>query len=45
MDLGIEGRSALVVAGSRGLGRATAMALAGEGARIMLTSRSESSLD
>ena len=31
MDLGIEGRAALVVAGSRGLGRATAEALAGEG--------------
>src|ERR1700677_4208947 len=45
VELGIEGRSALVVAGSRGLGRATAMALAGEGARIMLSSRSESSLD
>jgi 3-oxoacyl-[acyl-carrier protein] reductase len=45
VELGIEGRSALVVAGSRGLGRATAMALAGEGARIMLSSRSASSLD
>ncbi len=40
MDLGIAGRSALVVAGSRGLGRASAEALAREGARIMLSSRS-----
>jgi 3-oxoacyl-[acyl-carrier protein] reductase len=39
VDLGIEGRSALVVAGSRGLGRATAEALAGEGVRVMVSSR------
>ncbi len=45
MDLGIDGRSALVVAGSKGLGRATAQALAGEGVRIMLSSRSEAGLD
>jgi 3-oxoacyl-[acyl-carrier protein] reductase len=45
MDLGIEGRSALVVAGSRGLGRATAEALAGEGVRVMVSSRSRDSLD
>jgi len=44
MDLGIEGRAALVVAGSRGLGRATAEALAGEGVRVMLSSRSEDAL-
>jgi len=44
VDLGIDGRVALVVAGSRGLGRATAEALAGEGARVMLSSRSEASL-
>jgi 3-oxoacyl-[acyl-carrier protein] reductase len=44
MDLGIEGRVALVVAGSRGLGRATAEALAGEGVRVMLSSRSETAL-
>ena len=44
MDLGIEGRVALVVGASRGLGRATAEALAAEGARLMLASRSEESL-
>jgi 3-oxoacyl-[acyl-carrier protein] reductase len=44
MDLGIEGRVALVVAGSRGLGRATAEALAGEGVRVLLSSRSEAAL-
>ena len=45
MDLGIEGRVALVVAGSRGLGRATAEALAAEGVRLMLSSRSQAGLD
>ena len=44
MDLGIEGRAALVVAGSRGLGRATAEALAAEGVRVMVSSRSEAAL-
>jgi 3-oxoacyl-[acyl-carrier protein] reductase len=44
MDLGIEGRVALVLGGSRGLGRATAEALAAEGVRVMLSSRSGESL-
>lgn len=44
MDLGIRGRVALVAAGSRGLGRATAEALASEGARVMLSSRSTEAL-
>lgn len=44
MDLGIAGRVALVVAGSRGLGRASAEALAGEGVRVMLSSRSGEAL-
>ncbi len=44
MELGIEGRSALVAAGSRGLGRATAEALAREGVRVMLSARNEASL-
>jgi 3-oxoacyl-[acyl-carrier protein] reductase len=45
VDLGIEGKVALVVAGSRGLGRATAEALAWEGARVMLSARSSESLE
>jgi 3-oxoacyl-[acyl-carrier protein] reductase len=45
MELGIEGRVALVVAGSRGLGRATAEALAGEGAKVMLSARDQGSLN
>ena len=44
MDLGIAGKVALVTAGSRGLGRATALALAGEGTRVMLSGRDASSL-
>jgi 3-oxoacyl-[acyl-carrier protein] reductase len=44
MDLGIDGRVALVIGGSRGLGRASAEALAAEGVRVMLSSRNEESL-
>ena len=44
MDRGSEGKAALVVAGSRGLGRATADALAAEGVRVLLSSRNEESL-
>lgn len=40
MDLGIEGRVALVTAASRGIGRAIAVALAREGARVAISSRS-----
>ncbi len=45
MDLGIRGRAALVVAGSRGLGRATAEALAAEGVRVLVSGRTQRSLD
>jgi len=44
MDLGIAGKVALVAAGSRGLGRATALALAGEGVQVMLSGRDASTL-
>lgn len=39
MDLGIAGRTALVCASSRGLGRACAMALGREGARVVINGR------
>lgn len=40
MDLGIDGRRALVLGASRGLGAASARALAGEGVRVLAASRS-----
>lgn len=40
MDLGLQGRAALVTAGSRGIGRAIAAELVAEGARVAITSRS-----
>jgi 3-oxoacyl-[acyl-carrier protein] reductase len=45
VDLGIEGRTALVMAASRGIGRGIAAALAREGARVAISSRSEQALD
>ena len=45
MDLGIEGKVALVTAGSKGLGRATALALAAEGVRVMLSGRDPATLE
>lgn len=44
MDLGIRGKVALVTASSRGLGRASAEALAEDGARIVLCAHDEESL-
>ncbi|HEV2414499.1 MAG TPA: SDR family oxidoreductase [Candidatus Dormibacteraeota bacterium] len=40
MDLGLTGRRALVTAASKGLGRACAEALIGEGAKVFISSRS-----
>jgi 3-oxoacyl-[acyl-carrier protein] reductase len=45
VDLGIDGRVALVTASSRGLGRASADALAAEGCKIVMTARGAESLD
>jgi 3-oxoacyl-[acyl-carrier protein] reductase len=39
MDLGIRGKAALVTAASKGMGKATAMGLAAEGARVLMCSR------
>ena len=39
MDLGIAGKTALVCAASKGLGRATAHLLAREGARVVVCAR------
>ena len=45
MDLGIEGRTALVMGASRGIGRGIAEALGREGAKVALASRTLSDLD
>lgn len=45
MDLGIEGRRALVTASSRGLGKACALALAGEGVEVTINGRDEAVLE
>jgi 3-oxoacyl-[acyl-carrier protein] reductase len=45
MDLGIERRTALVLGGSRGIGRGIATALAGEGARVAIAARSSGELE
>jgi 3-oxoacyl-[acyl-carrier protein] reductase len=44
VDLGIKGRRAIVCASSKGLGRACAMALAGEGVHVTLTARGAEAL-
>ena len=44
MDLGISGRKALVCAASKGLGKASALALAAEGVDLFLCARDEGSL-
>ena len=45
MDLGLQGRVAIVGGASRGLGRACAMGLAEEGARVAISSRSAEPLE
>ena len=45
MDTGIEGKVAFVTGASQGIGRAIAAALAGEGARVAVSSRSRERID
>lgn len=45
MDLGIEGRVALVMGASKGIGRACAESLAREGVRVAIASRSRERID
>jgi 3-oxoacyl-[acyl-carrier protein] reductase len=44
MDLGIRGKVAMVAAGSKGLGRAAALALAAEGCHVSICGRGEAAL-
>jgi 3-oxoacyl-[acyl-carrier protein] reductase len=41
MDLGLQGKTALVTGASKGIGHGIARALAGEGARVAISSRSQ----
>src|SRR5688500_2781898 len=45
MDLGLTGKAALVTGSSRGIGRAIATALAGEGVRVCLSARGAEALE
>ncbi len=45
MDLQLRGRRALVTGGSKGIGRAAAFSLAGEGCEIVLVARSRDTLE
>jgi len=45
MDLGLKGKAALVVAASKGMGKACALGLAGEGARVAMCARGEAALN
>jgi len=45
MDLGIRGRRAIVCGGSKGLGRAAALALAREGVEVYLAARTQGTLE
>ena len=44
MDLGIQGRWALVCAASKGLGKGCAQALAQEGVNVVITARGDAAL-
>ena len=44
MDLGIQGKTALVVAASKGMGKASALGLAAEGCRVVMCARGEGAL-
>ncbi len=44
MDLGLAGKTAIVAASSKGLGKACALALAAEGARVTVCARTEADL-
>ena len=45
MDLGIEGKVAMITGGSRGLGRQAAYSLAREGCKVSICARSQDQLD
>ena len=44
MDLGLNGKVALITGGSKGIGRACAETLAAEGCDVMIVARTEATL-
>ena len=45
MDLGLQGKAALVMSSSRGLGEGIARSLADEGVHVLITGRNETQLN
>ena len=45
MDLGLKGKVAVVTGGTQGIGRATALRLAGEGANVAICSRTQAAVE
>jgi NAD(P)-dependent dehydrogenase (short-subunit alcohol dehydrogenase family) len=45
MDLGVRDRACIITGASRGIGRQTALMLAGEGAAVLLTARDQDALE
>ena len=45
MDLGLEGKVAIVTGGSDGIGKAAAISMASEGAKVAIVGRTQSKLD
>ncbi|MCA1665393.1 MAG: SDR family NAD(P)-dependent oxidoreductase, partial [Myxococcales bacterium] len=45
MDLALQGKIAIITGSSRGIGRAIALALAGEGCRVVMCARNAAPLD
>ena len=45
MDLGLQGKVAIVTGGSFGIGKAAAASLSAEGARVAIAARNQADLD
>ena len=45
MELGLGGKAAIVTGGSKGIGRATAIGFAAEGASVLVCARGREALD